>query len=153
MVALRIAAQSSAAAGTALRHKPIMPTQTIVFEPMKHSLAKDDGSMPAPLHPARNAPYDVPKRTEWKCPMHGLMQDWPLLTHKILDHAATYHGAREVVSRTIEGPLHRTTYDEIHSRARRVAKALQHHGIASVDRVATMAWNTYRHVEAWYGIM
>jgi fatty-acyl-CoA synthase len=85
--------------------------------------------------------------------MHGLMQDWPLLVHKIIDHAAIYHGAREVVSRTLEGPLHRTTYDEIHSRARRVAKALQHHGIASGDRVATMAWNTYRHVEVWYGIM
>jgi len=81
------------------------------------------------------------------------MQDWPLLVHKIIDHAALYHGAREVVSRTLEGPLHRTTYDEIHSRARRVAKALQLQGIHQGDRVATMAWNTYRHVEAWYGIM
>ena len=85
--------------------------------------------------------------------MLGLMQDWPLLVHKIIDHAALNHGAREVVSRTVEGPIHRTTYDEIRARARRVAKALSLQGVVPGDRVATMAWNTHRHVEAWYGIM
>ncbi|MGQ0742059.1 MAG: long-chain-fatty-acid--CoA ligase [Alphaproteobacteria bacterium] len=85
--------------------------------------------------------------------MHGLMQNWPLLVHKIIDHAALNHGAREVVTRTLEGPLHRTSYDEIRSRAKLVAKALTLQGIRRGDRVATMAWNTHRHVEAWYGIM
>ena len=84
--------------------------------------------------------------------MLGLMQDWPLLLHKIIDHAAIQHGDREVVSRSIEGPLHRTSYGAIRSRALRVAKRLEADGIAAGDRVATLAWNTWRHVEAWYGI-
>ena len=84
--------------------------------------------------------------------MLGLMQDWPLLVHKILDHAALYHGGREIVTRTVEGPIHRTNYREIHGRARRVAHALERAGIGLGDRVATMAWNTHRHLECWYGI-
>ena len=84
--------------------------------------------------------------------MLGLMQDWPLLLHKIIDHAASQHGDREVVSRALEGPLHRTTYGAIRRRALRVAKRLEADGIGSGDRVATLAWNTWRHVEAWYGI-
>ena len=84
--------------------------------------------------------------------MFGLMQDWPLLVHKIIDHAATYHAEREVVTRTVEGPIHRTNYGNIAHRARRVASALDKRGIKLGDRVATMAWNTYRHIEAWYGI-
>jgi fatty-acyl-CoA synthase len=84
--------------------------------------------------------------------MLGLMQDWPLLVHKIIDHAATYHAEREVVTRTVEGPIHRTNYGNIAHRARRVASALDRRGIKLGDRVATMAWNTHRHVESWYGI-
>ncbi len=84
--------------------------------------------------------------------MLGLMQDWPLLVHKIIDHAALYHGDREVVSRSVEGPIHRTNYREIAARARKVAHALDRHGIQPGDRVATLAWNTWRHIEAWYGI-
>jgi fatty-acyl-CoA synthase len=84
--------------------------------------------------------------------MLGLMQDWPLLVHKIIDHAALYHGDREVVSRSVEGPIHRTNYREIAARARRVAKALDRAGIKLGDRVGTLAWNTWRHIEAWYGI-
>jgi acyl-CoA synthetase (AMP-forming)/AMP-acid ligase II len=84
--------------------------------------------------------------------MLGLMQDWPLLVHKIIDHAALYHGDREVVTRTIEGPLHRTNYRTIRDRAKMVAKALERKGIKSGDRVATLATNTYRHLETWYGI-
>jgi len=85
--------------------------------------------------------------------MKGLMQDWPLLVHTIIDHAAQYHGDREIVTRAVEGPIRRTTYAAIHSRARRVANALQHLGVGRGDVVATMAWNTDRHLEAWYGIM
>jgi fatty-acyl-CoA synthase len=84
--------------------------------------------------------------------MLGLMQDWPLLCHRIIDHAAIQHGAREVVSRSIEGPLHRTTYSEVRTRALKVAQRLQREKVALGDRVATLAWNTWRHLETWYGI-
>ena len=84
--------------------------------------------------------------------MLGQMQDWPLLVHKIIDHAALYHGDREVVSRSVEGPIHRTNYREIAVRARKVAEALDRLGIQPGDRVATMAWNNWRHMESWYGI-
>jgi len=85
--------------------------------------------------------------------MLGLMQDWPLLVSKIIDHAATYHGDQEIVSRTTEGPITRTTYRELHSRSRQMAKRLEAHGIKQGDVVATMGWNNTRHMEAWYGIM
>jgi fatty-acyl-CoA synthase len=85
--------------------------------------------------------------------MLGLMQDWPLLCHRVIDHAATYHASRQVISRSIEGPLHTTTYAEIRARALKVAKRLERDGIRLGDRVATMAWNTGRHLEAWYGIL
>jgi fatty-acyl-CoA synthase len=84
--------------------------------------------------------------------MLGLMQDWPLLVHKIIDHAAINHGDREVVTRSVEGPIRRTDYHTIRSRARRLAKALDKHGVRFGDRVATLAWNTDRHLETWYGI-
>ncbi|MFO1238354.1 MAG: 3-(methylthio)propionyl-CoA ligase [Alphaproteobacteria bacterium] len=85
--------------------------------------------------------------------MLGLMQDWPLLAHKVLDHAATYAGDREIVTRGIEGPIRRTNWRTIHERARRLAKALAKRGIKPGDRVATLAWNTERHLESWYGII
>ena len=85
--------------------------------------------------------------------MLGLMQDWPLLCHRIIDHAALNHGERPVISRSIEGPIHRTNYAEIRARALRVAQRLDRDGIKLGDRVATLAWNTWRHLEAWYGIV
>jgi fatty-acyl-CoA synthase len=85
--------------------------------------------------------------------MLGLMQDWPLLCHKIIDHAAINHGERPVVSRSIEGPLHTTNYAAIRARALKVAKRLDKDGIGLGDRVATLAWNTWRHLEAWYGVL
>ncbi len=84
--------------------------------------------------------------------MRGLMQEWPLLIHKVIDYAAAEHGGRAVLSRSVEGPMHRTTYREVRARSLRVAKRLQLDGIAVGDRVATLAWNTWRHLEAWYGI-
>jgi fatty-acyl-CoA synthase len=84
--------------------------------------------------------------------MLGLMQDWPLLVHKIIDHAGLYHGDREVVSRSVEGPIVRTNYREIGRRARQAADALDRAGFEVGDRIATLAWNTARHIEAWYGI-
>ncbi|WP_298126871.1 long-chain-fatty-acid--CoA ligase [Brevundimonas sp.] len=85
--------------------------------------------------------------------MLGLMQDWPLTVDKILDHAKNWHPHREVVTRSVEGPIVRTTYGEIHGRAKRVSKVLLDWGIKPGDRVATLAWNTARHIETWYGIM
>ncbi|KAA2236338.1 long-chain-fatty-acid--CoA ligase [Salinarimonas soli] len=84
--------------------------------------------------------------------MMGLMQDWPLLIHRIIDHAAIQHGGRPVISRSVEGPMHRTTYAEVRARALRLAKRLAREGIRPGDRIATLAWNTWRHLEAWYGI-
>jgi fatty-acyl-CoA synthase len=80
------------------------------------------------------------------------MQDWPLLCHRVIDHAAIQHGNREVVSRSIEGPIHRTTYAQVRRRALQVAQRLERDGIRLGDRVATLAWNTWRHLESWYGI-
>ena len=85
--------------------------------------------------------------------MLGLMQEWPLLCHKIIDHAARQHGNREIVSRSVEGPIVRTTYRELRQRALKVAQMLERDGFVLGDRVATLAWNTARHVEAWFGIM
>jgi acyl-CoA synthetase (AMP-forming)/AMP-acid ligase II len=84
--------------------------------------------------------------------MLGQMQDWPLLVHKLIDHAAINHGHREIVSMTTEGPQVRTTWAEVHLRSKKVAQALTRLGVKQGDRVATLAWNTHRHVEAWYGI-
>jgi len=84
--------------------------------------------------------------------MFGTMQDWPLLVWKLIDHAAINHGGREVISLTCEGDERRSTWREVHGRSRQVAASLRRLGIASGDRVATLAWNTHRHVESWYGI-
>lgn len=85
--------------------------------------------------------------------MPGLMQDWSLTCTRILDHAARNHPGREIVSRSVEGPIHRTTYAEMHARALQLAKRLQADGIREGDRVATLAWNTWRHMEVWYGLL
>jgi fatty-acyl-CoA synthase len=85
--------------------------------------------------------------------MLGLMQDWPLLCHRIIDHAATQHPDRAVVSRSVEGPIHTTNYAQVRARALKVAQRLERDGIKLGDRVATMGWNTWRHIECWYGIL
>src|SRR3954451_18120419 len=84
--------------------------------------------------------------------MDGLMMDRPLLVSSLIEHAATYHGDTDIVSRTVEGPIHRTTYAQAERRAKRVANALTRLGIRPGDRVATLAWNGYRHFELYFGI-
>jgi acyl-CoA synthetase (AMP-forming)/AMP-acid ligase II len=85
-------------------------------------------------------------------PMLGLMQDWPLRIHRIIDHAAKYHPHRTIISRSVEGPVHRTDYAQVRTRSLKLAQRLAREGLKPGDRVATLAWNTWRHLEAWYGI-
>src|SRR4051812_41908259 len=80
------------------------------------------------------------------------MQDWPLLCHRILDHAAANHAERQVVTRSVEGAIHTTNYAQIRARALRVSQRLTCDGVGLGDRIATLAWNSWRHFEAWYGI-
>ncbi|MFL2946030.1 MAG: long-chain-fatty-acid--CoA ligase [Parvibaculales bacterium] len=84
--------------------------------------------------------------------MFGAMQDVPLLVNRILDHALVNHPEREIVSRLVEGNIHRETYADAHLRSRKLSQALQALGIGQGDVLATLAWNTHRHFEAWYGI-
>jgi len=83
--------------------------------------------------------------------MDGLMQNVPLTVDRIIDHAAAWHGAREVVSRDADGRITCSTYAEIHADAKRVSNALAAAGMKPGDRVATMGWNSARHLAAWYG--
>src|SRR3546814_11755976 len=80
------------------------------------------------------------------------MQNVPLTVDRIIDHAANWHGGREIVSRDAEGRVTRTTYADIRADAKRVSNALAAEGIQPGDRVATMAWNGARHLAAWYEI-
>ena len=82
--------------------------------------------------------------------MQGLMMDMPLLISSILQHAARHHGDTEIVSRRVEGDIHRYTYSQCEQRARRMASALTRLGAQPGERVATLAWNGYRHVEIYY---
>jgi fatty-acyl-CoA synthase len=76
-----------------------------------------------------------------------------LTVDRIIAHAARWHGEREVVSRSVEGPVVRTSYGAIQDRAKRLSNALLALGVVHGDRVATLAWNTARHVEVWYAVM
>jgi 3-(methylthio)propionyl---CoA ligase len=84
--------------------------------------------------------------------MDGLMMDVPLLISGILTHAARFHGDTEVVARLVDGSVHRSTYRELADRAAQLAHALRALEVAPGDRVATLAWNTHRHVELYYAI-
>ncbi len=84
--------------------------------------------------------------------MNGLMMQQPLLISSLLIHAERHHGDQEVISRRVEGDIHRTTYREIGVRSRRMAKAIAALGIGSGQRVATLAWNGYRHMELYYAV-
>ncbi len=84
--------------------------------------------------------------------MFGLMQTQPLLISSIITHAARHHGQGEIVSRLVDGRTHRTTYRAVEARARQVANALRGLGVERHDRVATLAWNSHRHLELYYGV-
>jgi acyl-CoA synthetase (AMP-forming)/AMP-acid ligase II len=84
--------------------------------------------------------------------LRGLMMDAPLLISSLIEHADRHHGDTEIVSRRIEGDLHRCTYRDVHRRARQMANALDRLGVRQGDRVATLAWNGYRHIELYFAV-
>ena len=84
--------------------------------------------------------------------MKGLMQNQPLLLSSLLKHADRFHSDTEIVSRTVDGPIHRYGYGDAARRTRKLADALRRQGIAAGDRVATLAWNTFRHFEIEHGV-
>jgi len=84
--------------------------------------------------------------------MLGLMQNHPLLISSLIEHAGNAHPNAEVVSRTLDGSIHRCTYGDIERRAKQVASALSAMGVTPGDRVGTLAWNGYRHLELYFGV-
>jgi len=85
--------------------------------------------------------------------MQGIMQDWPLTVDKIITHAKIMNPTREIVTRRVSGEIVRTNYAEIYDRSKQVSNALIDDGIKLGDRVATLGWNSARHLASWYGAM
>jgi acyl-CoA synthetase (AMP-forming)/AMP-acid ligase II len=85
-------------------------------------------------------------------PLTGQMMSQPLLISSILEFAGRHYGSSEIVSRRVEGDMHRYTYRDLHQRARRMARALEGLGVSMGQRVATLAWNGYRHMELYYAV-
>ena len=84
--------------------------------------------------------------------MRGLMMNRPLLISSLLEHGAKVYHDCEIVSRSVEGPVHRYTNADLHRRSKRLAGALTSLGVKGGDRIATLAWNGYRHVELYFGV-
>ena len=84
--------------------------------------------------------------------MQGLMMDMPLLISGLLQHAQRHHADSEIVSKTMDGSVHRYTYRDAHRRARKLANALKRLGVQPGERIATLAWNSYRHFEIYYAV-
>src|SRR5258708_17782975 len=84
--------------------------------------------------------------------MQGLMVDMPLLISVLITHADRHHGDAEILSKTVDGSVHRYTYRDAHARARKLANARQRLGVQSGERIATLAWNSYRHFEIYYAV-
>lgn len=84
--------------------------------------------------------------------MHGLMMHKQLLISSLIEHADRHHGDTHIVSRRVEGDIHRYSLRDCHRRARQMASALTGLGVQPADRIGTLAWNGYRHLELYYGI-
>ena len=85
-------------------------------------------------------------------PLMGQMMHQPLLISSIIEHADRQFGKNEIVSRRVEGDIHRYTYRDCHRRARQMSNALRALGVKMGERVATLAWNGYRHMELYYAV-
>ena len=84
--------------------------------------------------------------------MHGLMMNMPLQISSLIRHADRFHGDTEIVSRMLEGGIHRYTYSEAHRRSRQLANAFESLGVRAADRIGTLAWNGFRHLEIYYAV-
>src|SRR5437867_9387325 len=84
--------------------------------------------------------------------MNGQMMQQSLLISSLLRHAERHHGDQLVVSRRVEGDIHRYTYRDLAARSRQLAKAMAALGVSFGDRVGTLAWNGYRHMELYYAV-
>lgn len=84
--------------------------------------------------------------------LQGLIMDMPLMISSVIEHAATFHGATEIVARGVDGAIHRYTYADAHRRTKRLANALARLGVRPGERIGTLAWNTHRHFELLYGV-
>ena len=84
--------------------------------------------------------------------MLGNMQDGHLLISGLIEHAETYHTDSQIISRTVEGPIHRYTLKDAANRSRKLANALDKLGLKQGDVVGTLAWNTFRHFELYFGV-
>jgi acyl-CoA synthetase (AMP-forming)/AMP-acid ligase II len=109
------------------------------------------GSAPRVRHDANDRTFTAEAITRRR-PMLGQMQSQPLLISSLIVHAERHHGEGEIVSRRVEGDIHRTSWREVARRSRQVARALDGLGLAFGERVATLAWNGYRHLELYFGV-
>src|SRR6185295_8275437 len=106
----------------------------------------------APRRRGAGAAFGLTNAPPEETAMLGLMQEQSFLISDLIRHADRHHGSTEIVSKTVEGSMHRYTYRDAHKRARQLAKALQALGVKMNDRVATLAWNGYRHFEIYYAV-
>ena len=112
-------------------------------------LVREQFHQPDSLCDSRQA--DIALAVRWEVTVVlGLMQSQGLMISTILTHAARHHGSAEVVSRTHENTTHRYTWAGRRARSRRLVRVLQKLGVAAGDRVGTLAWNGYRHLEVYY---
>ena len=84
--------------------------------------------------------------------LQGLIMDMPLMISSAIEHAATFHAGTEIVARGVDGAIHRYTYADAHRRTKQLANALARLGVSPGDRIGTLAWNTHRHFELFYGV-
>ncbi len=84
--------------------------------------------------------------------MRGRMMEGPLLISNLIKHAGRVHGDQQIVTRTVEGPIVHSTWGEVLRRSKQLAQAMTEAGIGRGDRVATLGWNTQRHLEAYFGV-
>ena len=94
----------------------------------------------------------MPRTIENSTLLMGQMMSQPLLISGLLAHAARHHGDTEIVSRRTEGDIHRYTYGDCHTRAKKVAQMLDRLQVPTSARIGTFAWNGYRHLEIYYGL-
>jgi 3-(methylthio)propionyl---CoA ligase len=113
------------------------------------------GTTAAAIEAADDAGYPYLKSNKFSQKghaMNGLMMQQPLLISSLLTHAERNHSDQEIVSRRVEGDIHRMTYADLAVRSRQMANVMTQLGVKKGERVGTMAWNGHRHLELYYGV-